>query len=720
MDRNRYFNELLFRMEQVFYHELSDCASWKTELVGTDFIQSQDIRGRNEQEIIEACIERLKAQGLAEEIDYSIGGKGVLLQLRVKGCPLMLKETLLKNSGIKPYNCCGTNMILDQLIEKLNYTTAYVADIKVDEGCGECLIKAAVYATPEKIGEVSDWSQEPEVPRKARRIPGGPSAYEDTFTRDSLPPVEQRPEFLFDHADFQYPDRLNCAAELLDRAVAGGHGDRPVIHSEINGRKYFVTYRQLLKQANRIAHVLKEDLGLVPGNRVLLPSPNNRMLAACLFGVLKAGGVVVPVMPLLRAKELRQIVNKAQVRFALCDGRLVREMDAAGVRSRFLERTVYFNHGGAGSLELLMERKPVEFANVETAADDVALIAFTSGTTGEPKGAMHFHRDVLAMCDSWPRGVLKPGQDDIFCGTPPLAFTYGLGVMLAVPMRFGASTVLIEDLTPDRLLKAIQDYRCSFVATAPVYFRRMAPLAGKYELSSLRMAVSSGDALSEATRDMFHKATGLVITDGLGCTEMMQTFLSHTPDRLRPGAIGYVTPGYRVEVLDEAGRACAPGVVGRLAVKGPSGCLYLADERQKQYVQGGWNVTGDACSRDQDGYFYFHGRYDDLIVSSGYNIDGFEVESALLEHEAVAECAVVGVPDAERGSLVTAFVVLKRGQAASDQLARELQEHVKSAIAPYKYPRLVEFVKTLPRSGTGKLQRFKLREKAGANADADA
>ena len=717
MDKNRYFNELLFRMEQVFYHELSDCASWKTELVGVDFIQTQDIQGANEQEIIEACIERMKAAGLAEDIDYSIGGKGILLKLRIRGCPLMLKETLLRKSGIKPYNCPGTNMILDQLIEKLGYTTAYVADMAVDECAGQCNIKAAIYATPEKIGEISDWSREPDIPEKpAHRVPGGPTAHVDSFARDHLPPVEERPELLFERPEFHYPDRINCAAELLDRAVREGHADRPALHSSKNGRKYFLTYRELLERANRIAHVLQDDLGLVPGNRVMLPSANNPMMAACFLAVLKAGGVVVPAMQLLRARELRHIIEKARINFALCDVRLAKEMEAAAARSSGLQRTVYFNHGGRDSLEAMLEGKPVEFDNVDTAADDVALIAFTSGTTGEPKGAMHFHRDVMAMCDGWPRAVLKPRPEDIFCGTPSLAFTYGLAMMLCAPLRFGASSVLVEELTPEKLLHIIRDFRCTAVSSAPLFLRRMANVAAKHDLSSLRMAMSSGEALPEATRELFREATGLQIINGLGCTEMMQTFLSHTPERLRSGATGYAIPGHRVEVLDAAGEPCAPGVIGRLAVKGPTGCLYLADERQKTYVQRGWNVTGDAFSKDGEGYFFFHGRYDDLIVSAGYNIDGLEVESALLEHEAVAECAVVGLPDQERGSIVNAFVVLKAGYAAGEHMARTLQDFAKSAIAPYKYPRRVEFVASLPRTETGKLQRFKLRGLAPATS----
>ena len=544
----------------------------------------------------------------------------------------------------------------------------------------------------------------------------GTTAHVDTFARDNLPPPDQWPEFHFDLPELQYPDRLNCATELLDKAVSGRFADRPAIHAPLAGGRYVATYREFLALANRIAHVLVDDLGLVPGNRVLLRSANNPMLAACFFAVWKAGGIVVPTMRLLRAAELRQVIDKARVDFAICDARLKEEMEAAAGPN--LKRIMYFGDAGPDSLEAMLESKQAQFDNVETASDDVAVIAFTSGTTGLPKAALHFHRNVMAMCDCWPRSILKPDQDDIFCGTPPLAFTYGLGVMLCVPMRFGASTVLVEKLTPAGLLQTIQDFRCTFNATVPTFYRQMAPLVADYDITTLRRAVSSGEALPDATRQMFREASGLELIDGIGSTEMMQTFISHAPGRARRAATGYVIPGYQAAVLDDDGKLCAPGVSGRLAVKGPSGCLYLADERQTRYVQGGWNLTGDAYSMDEDGYFYFQGRTDDLIVSAGYNISGLEVESALLKHEAVSECAVVGVPDDERGQIANAFVVLKPGYPRGEAMAMALQDFVKSVIAPYKYPRRVEFVAALPRTETGKLQRFKLREPGPVGAGA--
>jgi 2-aminobenzoate-CoA ligase len=531
------------------------------------------------------------------------------------------------------------------------------------------------------------------------------SAHVDSFARDRLPPAELWPEFLFELPELTYPERLNCATELLDKNVLSGNAGRPVLHASVDGRRHTWSYRELLERADRIANVLVHELGMRPGNRVLLRSPNNPMLAACLFAVLKAGGIIVPTMPLLRSRELSQVLERARVGLALCDPRLRDEMACAAGSSKDLKRVVYFD-----DLETMAERRSAAFTNVETAAEDIAMIAFTSGTTGVPKAVAHFHRDVMAMCDAWPRSILQPDEADVFCGTPPLAFTYGLGIMLCIPMRFGASTVLIEKPDPAGLLQAIQEFGCTVVATAPTFYRRMAPLAGRHDLRSLRKAVSSGEVLPDATRQMFRDATGIELIDGLGCTEMMQTFLSHTPERARRGATGYVIPGYRAEVLDADGKPCPPGVTGRLAVKGASGCLYLADERQASRVEGGWYITGDAFSRDEEGYFYFHGRTDELIVSAGYNISPLDVESALLEHEAVAECAVSGVPDAARGQIVCAFVVLKPGYPAGEAMSRALQDFVKGTIAPYKYPRRIEFVEKLPRTETGKLQRFKLTE----------
>jgi 2-aminobenzoate-CoA ligase len=431
--------------------------------------------------------------------------------------------------------------------------------------------------------------------------------------------------------------------------------------------------------------------------------------------VIKAGCIAVATMPLLRAKELKQMIDKAKVSAALCDIRLKDEMVLAKDKCKDMKKVLYFNDGTPGSLESLLEKQPAEFRNVDTAADDVALIAFTSGTTGEPKGTMHFHRDVMVMCDAFPRSCLKPTRRDIFCGTPPIAFTFGLGGMLCFPMRFGASTVLVERLTPDLLLKTIQDYQATICFTAPTFFRQMAPQTKSFDISSLRKCVSAGEALPDATRQSFKAATGIEILDGLGSTEMIHIFVSHSPERVRRGATGYAIPGYHAAVIDDQGRRCPPGVVGKLAVKGPTGCRYLADDRQKNYVitsgeMRGWNLTGDAYKMDADGYLFYQARTDDMIISAGYNIAGPEVESALLLHEAVSECGVIGVADEERGQIVKAFVVLKSGYTINDQMTRGLQDFVKSVIAPYKYPRAIEFVDSLPRTETGKLQRFKLRD----------
>jgi 2-aminobenzoate-CoA ligase len=531
------------------------------------------------------------------------------------------------------------------------------------------------------------------------------TAHADTFARDNLPPRAQWPELLFELPELQYPGRLNCATELLDKPVTRGHGHRVALRTP-DGE---CTYTQLFTQANRLANVLVREMGLKPGNRVLLRGPNNPMMAAAWFAVMKAGGVCVATMPLLRAKELTEVIRKAEISHALCDKRLEAELNAALPNCPSLQNLKFWFDAAPDSMDQLALKQPLWFTNAATAADDVALIAFTSGTTGKPKGTVHFHRDVVAMCDAFPRSILKTGKDDIFCGTPPIAFTFGLGGLLCFPLRYGASTVLAEKHTPESLLETIQRFKATVCFSAPTMYRQMAALAKDFSLASLKKCVSAGEALPDATRQLFKEATGIEIIDGIGSTEMIHIFISHAPERVRRGATGYAIPGYRATVLDEEGKACKIGEVGRLAVKGPTGCRYLADARQQSYVQGGWNVTGDAYRVDAQGYFFYQARTDDMIISAGYNIAGPEVEGALLEHPAVAECGVVGAPDPERGTIVKAFVVLKGGQARGEGTVRELQEHVKKTIAPYKYPRAIEFVDTLPRTETGKLQRFKLR-----------
>jgi 2-aminobenzoate-CoA ligase len=433
-------------------------------------------------------------------------------------------------------------------------------------------------------------------------------------------------------------------------------------------------------------------------------------MAACILAVMKAGCIAVPTMPLLRARELGAIAGKAQVNSVLCADGLRAELDAAELPADARAKTLYFGADAApGSLEASMAAQPAVYEAVDTAADDVCLISFTSGTTGIPKGTMHFHRDVMAICDCFPRSVLDSRPSDTFIGTPPLAFTFGLGGLLLFPLRVGATAVLLEKLTPETLLKAIETYRATVCFTAPTFYRQMAALAGGYDLASLQKTVSAGEALPLATRESWRQATGLSMIDGIGATELLHIFISAAGDQVRPGATGKPVPGYQACILDQDGKPVGPGVIGRLAVKGPTGCRYLADERQRDYVLNGWNLTGDAYEMDADGYFYYRSRTDDMIISAGYNIAGPEVEDALLRHPAVAECGVIGKPDEERGQIVEAHVVLKPGFEASPELASQLQEFVKEQIAPYKYPRSIKFLGMLPRTETGKLQRFKLR-----------
>jgi 2-aminobenzoate-CoA ligase len=532
------------------------------------------------------------------------------------------------------------------------------------------------------------------------------SAHLDTFARDNLPPREQWPELCFDLAGLQYPERLNCAVELLDAMVARGFGERLAIVTP--GRR--LTYAQLLDEANRIAALLRDDLGLVPGNRVLLRGYNEATTAACWLGIIKAGCIAVTTMPLLRSKELCEVIERAHISTALCDARLESDLRAAAERCPELERVVWWNAGDPGGLEARMRAQSGTFENVATAADDVCLIAFTSGTTGTPKGTMHFHRDVLAICDTFPPAHLGSTPGDVFCGTPPLAFTFGLGGLLLFPLRAGATAVLLESAAPETLLGAIAEYGVSITFAAPTAYRAMTPHAARYDLRTLRACVSAGEALPIATRAGWKAVTGIEIIDGIGSTEMLHIFISASGQAIRPGATGLPVPGFHATILDADGRELAPGNVGMLAVKGPTGCRYLADPRQADYVVDGWNVTGDAYLLDADGYYWYQARADDMIVSSGYNIAGPEVESALLAHPSVAECAVVGFPDEARGHIVKAFVVLAPGFSGDEAQARELQDWVKAQIAPYKYPRAIEFVGALPRTETGKLQRFRLRE----------
>ena len=552
------------------------------------------------------------------------------------------------------------------------------------------------------------------------------TAHLDTFAADHLPPRDQWPDFRFELPELHYPERINCGELLLDAQIECGFAKRCAVGAMVNGRPVFATYEQLLAQANRIANVLVNDLQLVPGNRVLLRAPNNPMMAACWLAVMKAGLIAVPTMPLLRAKELQQIISKARVATVLCDAALADEitqcLDASSEHyASGLMRVVLFNARPSArsdhepTLEALCAKQPTIFANIDTARDDVCMLAFTSGTTGEPKATMHFHRDVMAMCDTFCRHVLDPAPDDIFIGTPPLAFTFGLGGLLCFPLWAGASTFLVERATPDSLLDTIAAVKASIVVTAPTFYRRMAMLlqAGLHRgaAESVSKSVAAGEALPDATRQAWKSVTGIEMIDGIGGTEVMHIYISAAGANVRRGAVGRVVPGYEAIIVDDDMNPLPLGSIGKLALKGPTGCRYLADERQKNYVRNGWNLPGDAFTMDEDGYFFYQARTDDMIISAGYNVAGPEVEAVLLQHDAVAECGVVGVPDEMRGQLIKAFIVLKPGRAPSHELVIELQTFVKASVAPYKYPRQIEFVDILPRTETGKLQRFRLRKK---------
>jgi len=534
-----------------------------------------------------------------------------------------------------------------------------------------------------------------------------PTAHVDTFCRDNLPPPELWPEFVFTLPELDYPDRLNCAEELIDATIKRHGADRPCLLSPAGDW----TYGDLLGVVNRVAHVLTEDLGIVAGNRVLLRGPNNPWLAACWAGVIKAGAVAVTTMPLLRAGELATIGEIAKPVLALCDHRFTWDLENAGIPGLEIVR---YGSPQPGDLIELTSGKPGDYTAVATAADDVAMIAFTSGTTGRPKATMHFHRDVLAIADTFSARVLNPAPDDVFTGTPPLAFTYGLGCQLVFPLRAGAATLLLEKATPEELAGHIATRGVTVCATAPTGYRAMLASGRTAELRGLRLAVSAGEHLPASTWQAFYQATGVRIVDGIGSTEMLHVFISSAGDEIVPGATGKVVPGYVATIFDADGQPVPDGTPGRLAVKGPTGCRYLADGRQRGYVSNGWNITGDTYLRDAQGYFWYQARSDDMIVSAGYNIAGPEIEEALLLHPDVAECGVVGVPDEVRGQIVKAYVVLRQGVAATEATAAELQEFVKQQIAPYKYPRAIAFLPSLPRTSTGKLQRFRLREEGSS------
>ena len=535
------------------------------------------------------------------------------------------------------------------------------------------------------------------------------TAHIDTFAADHLPPVELQPQFVFDLPQLQFPERMNCVTELLDKHVAQGRGDRLCIQAP--GLRW--TYAQLQAKANQIANVLTRDLGLVPGNRVLLCAPNNPMMVACWFGVIKAGGIAVAAMPLLRAKELSAIVDIAQISHALCDDALRAEVQGAQEKCDTLKAVRYFNvktEGVDDALEALMDKASAEFTTLDTAATDTCLLGFTSGTTGVPKATMHFHRDVMAICACWPQSVLQANADDVFIGSPPVAFTFGLGGQVLFPMAIGASMALLEKAGPQQLVDGLEQFGATVMFTAPTSYRVMSQQGERIRKTKLRKCVSAGEALTASTRILWKEATGIEIIDGIGSTEMLHIFISHREDEARPGATGKAVPGYRAKVVDDDGNEVPPGTIGKLAVQGPTGCRYLNDSRQTKYVSQGWNLTGDAYLMDADGYFVYQARTDDMIISAGYNIAAPEVEDALMAHPAVAECAVIGVPDTERGQIVKAFVVLRAGHAGDEAMVKTLQDFVKSTVAPYKYPRAVQFVDQLPRTATGKLQRFRLQQ----------
>ena len=541
----------------------------------------------------------------------------------------------------------------------------------------------------------------------SHKVKIGPSGHVDTFARDNLPPFEEWPEMPLD--GYEYPEYLNAAVELTDRMVEQGFGDNVALIG--NGRRR--TYKELTDWTNRMAHALTEHYDVKPGNRVLIRSANNPAMVACWLAATKAGAVVVNTMPMLRAGELAQIVDKAEVTVALCDTRLMDELVICAKESQFLQQVIGFdgtaNHDA--ELDRIALDKPVRYDAVRTGRDDVALLGFTSGTTGEPKATMHFHRDLLIIADGYAKEVLHVKPDDVFVGSPPLAFTFGLGGLAVFPLRFGAAATLLENASPPNLIEIIQTYKATVCFTAPTAYRAMlAAMDAGADLSSLRAAVSAGETLPAPVYEAWMAKTGKPMLDGIGATEMLHIFITNRFGDSSAACTGTPVRGYEAKIVDDDMKELPRNTIGKLAVRGPTGCRYLADKRQHVYVRDGWNLTGDSFQQDDDGYFHFAARSDDMIISSGYNIAGPEVEAALLAHADVAECAVIGVADEDRGQIVQAHVVLVAGVNASDAVVIRLQEHVKATIAPFKYPRSVVFVEALPKTATGKIQRFRLRE----------
>ncbi len=534
----------------------------------------------------------------------------------------------------------------------------------------------------------------------------GPTAHTDTFSRDNLPSESLWPEFLLD--GFEYPELLNVAVELTNKMVEKGFGD----HTALIGNGRHRTYKELTDWTNRLAHVLVDEFNVQPGNRVLIRSANTPAMVACWLAATKAGAVVVNTMPMLRATELTQIVDIAEITHALCDSRMLSEIDTVQQSSNTLRSIVSFdgsqNHDS--ELDRLALEKPVQFDAVRTGRDDVALLGFTSGTTGVPKATMHFHRDLLIIADGYAKEILGVTPDDVFVGSPPLAFTFGLGGLAIFPLRFGATATLLETASPPNMIEIIEKYKATVCFTAPTAYRFMLEAMDEgADLSSLRAAVSAGETLPAPVYKDWIAKTGKPMLDGIGATEMLHIFISNRFDDHAPACTGRPVTGYKVKVIDEDNNVVPNGTVGRLAVKGPTGCRYLADNRQTNYVLDGWNITGDSFSMDDEGYLHFAARNDDMIISGGYNIAGPEVEAALLGHASVAECAVVAAAHEERGSIVQAHVVLKDGAKESDDAVTQLQDHVKATIAPYKYPRSIVFCESLPKTATGKIQRYLLK-----------
>ena len=540
-----------------------------------------------------------------------------------------------------------------------------------------------------------------------------------------LPPEEMRPEKVYSIPEVQdYPARLNPARELLDRNVEEGRGGKPALLFQDR----VITYGALAEQANRLGNVLASH-GVEEEDRVVILSPNQPLSLVANFAALKLGAVPVPASPLLSPPEVSWVINNSEARALLVHTAMLPLVEKA--RPEFSSEPVVLglappsdelSKADVESVLPLMEKADAALEAVLREKDRVGILLYTSGTTGKPKGVVHLVEEILAVADTFGHYGWKLRDDDVVFSPAPLAFAAGYGAMAIIPFRFGAAVSIMPRFEPEAAFETVQQHHATVLTILPTSYRKMLQVEGaekRFDLSSVRMCTGGGEALTAETYGQWLDRFGLEIFEGFGTTEMFYVFVSvAVTEKAKPGSIGTPVPGYEVKVVSEEGNEVGPGEIGRMVAKGPTGTLYwrpqeengrLMESQRHAVVGKGWNVVGDYLYGDEDGYFWFVSREDDLIKSSGYRIGPEEIEMVILKHPAVADAGVIGVPDPVRGQNTKAFVVLTEGYAPSGELKQEIIDFCRNDIAVYKLPREVEFVETLPRTVTGKLLRRVLR-----------